>query len=224
MNNTNRNNIAEIIDRTAYTTIKNNLGGENSLSFRLLSDVFDEEINTAVCNEFDVTDTDKIPKDSVIEAILFVLNVKPSEGIIQLSKEHEKEFQEFVYHFVEDMPKDTLAYQQLVSDYIANLPDSTSVINNGDIGCLESEMERTIEAHLYGVRHSKFYKYLYSLCSDELNKDLCDEFEIESIVDILVRELSEALLFIGEWKPSYDTLSMISELEPHKIKATATKR
>ena len=48
MRNTNRNNFAEIIDRTTYTTIKNNLGGENSLSFRLLSDVFDEEINTAV--------------------------------------------------------------------------------------------------------------------------------------------------------------------------------
>ena len=32
MRNTNRNNIAKIIDRTAYTTIKNNLGGEHSLS------------------------------------------------------------------------------------------------------------------------------------------------------------------------------------------------
>jgi len=223
MRNTNRNNIAEIIDRTAYTTIKNNLGGEHSLSFHMFAELFDEEINTAVCNEFDVTDIENISKDSVIEAILFILKVKPSADIIQLSKEHEKEFQEFVYHFVEDMPKDTLAYQQLISDYIAYLPDSTSVINNGDIGCLESEIEHTIEAHLYGVRHSKFYKYLYNLCSDELNKDLFDEFEIESIVDILVRELSEVLLFIGEWTPSYDTLSMISELEPHKITGKATK-
>ena len=223
MRNTNRNNIAEIIDRTAYTTIKNNLGGEHSLSFHMFAELFDEEINTAVCNEFDVTDIENISKDSVIEAILFILKVKPSADIIQLSKEYEKEFQEFVYHFVEDMPKDTLAYQQLISDYIAYLPDSTSVINNGDIGCLESEIEHTIEAHLYGVRHSKFYKYLYNLCSDELNKDLFDEFEIESIVDILVRELSEVLLFIGEWTPSYDTLSMISELEPHKITGKATK-
>ena len=223
MRNTNRNNIAEIIDRTAYTTIKNNLGGENSLSFRLLSDVFDEEINTAVCNEFDVTDTANIPKDSVIEAILFVLNVKPSEGIIQLSKEHEKEFQEFVYHFVEDMPKDTLAYQQLISDYIANLPDSTSVINDYDIGCLEYETERAIEAHLCGVRRSKFYRYLYNKCTDELDGDFSKEFGVDSICDLPSDKLNEAMQFVSEWSPSVDIMEMISELERYKNKGKATQ-
>jgi len=224
MRNTNRNNIAEIIDRTVYTTIKNNLGGENSLSFRLLSDVFDEEINTAVCNEFDVTDTANIPKDSVIEAILFVLNVKPSEGIIQLSKEHEKEFQEFVYHFVEDMPKDTLAYQQLISDYIAYLPDSTSVINNGDIGCLEYEIERTIEAHLYGVKRSKFYHYLYNKCTDEIDTDFGKEFGIDDVSELPAERFTEAMQFLGEWSPSFDIMEMISEVEAYKITRTRTRR
>ena len=146
MNNTKINNIARIMNRTAYTTIKNNLGGEHSLSFQMFADIFDEEINTAVCKKFNVTETADIPKDSVIDAILFVLNIKPSDEIIQSSKEYENEFQEYIYHFVEDMPKDTLAYQQLITDFISSKSDNADVITDGDIGCLEYEMERTIEA------------------------------------------------------------------------------
>ncbi|MCI1269585.1 MAG: hypothetical protein LKG21_06770 [Ruminococcus sp.] len=223
MRNANRNNIARIIDRTVYTAIKNNLGGENSLSFRLLSDAFSEKINTAVCNEFGVTDTANIPKESVIEAIIFVLSVKPSEDIIQLSKKFENEFQEFIYHFVEDMPKDTPAYQQLINDYIANLPDSTSAIDDNDIGCLESEMERAIEAYLYSVRHSKFYKYLYSLCTDELDEDFSKEFCVDNISELPAEKFIEAMQFVGEWTPSYETLCKISELEPYKIKVKTAK-
>ena len=222
MNNTKINNIAKIIERTAYTTIKNNLGGENSLSFHMFADVFDEEINTAVCNKFNVTDTADIPKDRVVEAILFVLNIKPSDEIIQSSKKFENEFQEFIYHFVEDMPKETLAYHQLISDYIANLPDTTSVINDYDIGCLEYETERTIEAHLCGVRHSKFYHYLYNKCTDELDDDFSKEFGINSICDLPSDKLNEAMQFVVEWTPSFDTLGMISELEDYKIKAKVT--
>ena len=220
----NRNNIAEIIDRTAYTTLKNNLGGEHSLSFHMFADDFDEEINTAVCNKFNVTDTADIPKDSVIEAILFVLNIKPSEEIIQLSKEFEKEFQEFIYHFVEDMPKDSLAYQQLINDFLTSKSDSAGVITNGDIGCLEYEMERTIEAHLYGVKHSKFYRYLYNECTDELDTDFCKEFEIDDVSELPAERFIEAMQFVGEWSPSFDILEMINELEAYKITGKRTKR
>ena len=223
MRNTNRNAIAKIIDRTAYTTIKNNLGGEHSLSFHMFADVFDEEINTAVCNKFNVTDTADIPKDRVVEAILFVLNIKPSDESIQSSKKFENEFQEFIYHFVEDMPKGTRAYQQLISDYIANLPDSTSVINDYDIGCHEYETERAIEAHLCGVRRSKFYRYLYNKCTDELDGDFSKEFGVDSICDLPSDKLNEAMQFVSEWSPSVDIMEMISELERYKNKGKATQ-
>jgi len=223
MNNTKINNIATIMNRTVYTTIKNNLGGEHSLSFQMFADIFDEEINTAVCNKFNVTDTADIPKDSVIEAILFVLNIKPSEDIIQSSKEYENEFQEYIYHFVEDMPKDTLAYQQLIIDFISSKSDSVDVITDSDIGCLEYEMERTIESHLCGVRHGKFYHYLYNKCTDELDDDFSKEFGIDDVSELPAEKFSEAMKFLGEWIPSYETLSKISELERHKNKAKTTK-
>ncbi len=219
----NRNNIAEIIDRTAYTTLKNNLGGEHSLSFHMFADAFDEEIDTAVCNKYNVTDTADIPKNSVIDAILFVLNIKPSEEIIQLSKEYENKFQEYIYHFVEDMPKDTLAYQQLISDFLSSKSDSSGAITDGDIGCLEYEMERTIEAHLYGVKRSKFYHYLYNECTDEIDTAFGKEFGIDDVSELPAERFIEAMQFIGKWSPSVDIQEMISELERHKNKAKTTK-
>lgn len=219
----NRNNIAEIIDRTAYTTIKNNLGGEHSLSFHMFADVFNEEIETAVCNKYNVTDTADIPKDSVIEAILFILSIKPSEEIIQTSKEFENEFQEYIYHFVEDMPKDSLAYQQLISDFLSSKSDSAGVITNSETGCLEYEMERTIEAHLYGVKRSKFYHYLYNECTDELDTAFGKAFGIDDVSKLPAEKFIEAMQFVGEWSPSVDIQEMISEVERHKNKAKTTK-
>lgn len=223
MRNTNRNAIAKIIDRTAYTTIKNNLGGEHSLSFHMFADVFDEEINTAVCNKFNVTDTADIPKDSVIEAILFILSIKPSDEIIQSSKTFENEFQEYIYHFFEDMPKDSLAYQQLISDFLSSKSDSSGAITDGEIGCLQYEMERTIEAHLYRVKRSKFYRYLYNECTDEIDNNFSKEFGINDVSELPAERFIEAMQFLGEWSPSYETLSKISELERHKNKAKTTK-
>jgi len=219
----NKNNIAKIMNRTAYTTIKNNLGGEHSLSFHMFADIFDEEINTAVCNKFNVTDTADIPKDSVIEAILFILSIKPSEDIIQSSKEYENEFQEYIYHFVEDMPKDSLAYQQLISDFLSSKSDSAGVITDSDIGWLEYEMERAIGAHLYGVKCSKFYRYLYNECTDEIDTAFGKEFGIDDVSELPAKRFIEAMQFLGEWSPSYETLSKISEVERHKNKAKGTQ-
>lgn len=219
----NRNNIAEIIDRTAYTTLKNNLGGEHSLSFHMFADAFDEEIDTAVCNKYNVTDTADIPKNSVIDAILFVLNIKPSEEIIQLSKEYENKFQEYIYHFVEDMPKDTLAYQQLISDFLSSKSDSAYVITDSEMCWLEYEIERAIGAHLYGVKRSKFYHYLYNECTEELDDEFRMRFGVDSISDLPRDKYNEAMQVVGEWTPSYETLSKISELERYKNKAKAIK-
>ncbi len=193
MNNTKINNIARIMNRTAYTTIKNNLRGEHGLSFQMFADTFDEEINTAVCNKFNVTETADIPKDSVIDAILFVLNIKPSEDIIQSSKEYENEFQEYIYHFVEDMPKDTLAYQQLITDFISSKSDSADVITDSEMGWLEFEMERAIGAHLYAVKRSKFYHYLYNECTDELDDEFRMRFGVDSISDLPRDKFNEAM-------------------------------
>jgi len=220
----NRNNIAEIIDRTVYTTLKNNLGGEHSLSFQLFTDVFDEEIDTAVCNKFNVTDTADIPKDSVIEAILFILSIKPSEEIIQTSKAFENEFQEYIYHFFEDMPKDSLAYQQLISNFLSSKSDSAGVITDSEIGCLEYEMERAIEAHLYGVKRSKFYRYLYNECTNEIDTDFGKEFGTDDVSELPAERFIEAMQFLGEWSPSVDILEMISEVECHKMSRKVTKR
>lgn len=120
------------------------------------------------------------------------------------------------------MPKDALAYQQLLSDFLSSKSDSAGVITDGDIGCLEYEMERTIEAHLYGVKRSKFYHYLYNKCTDEIDTDFGKEFGIDDVSELPAERFTEAMQFLGEWSPSFDILEMISEVERHKNKAKTT--
>ena len=122
------------------------------------------------------------------------------------------------------MPKDTLAYQQLITDFISSKSDNADVITDGDIGCLEYEMERTIEAHLYGVKRSKFYHYLYNECTDELETAFGKEFGIDDVSELPAERFIEAMQFVGEWSPSVDILEMISEVEAYKITGTRTRR
>lgn len=135
---------AEIFHDTIYTAIKKHLGGENSISFRMLADLYDEELNNALCNKFNVKSDVEIPTEKVIDAVFFILNFKPSEELAELSEYHEEEFQKYLYRFVENMPKDSIAYQQLINRYMDNLPKVKTRITRDEIGCLENEFESLI--------------------------------------------------------------------------------
>lgn len=129
--NTTQNAKAEIFNDAIYTAIKKHLGGEYSLSFRMLSDLYAEEINNALCNRFNVQSDVAIPTEKVIDAVFFILNFKPSEELAELSEYHEEEFQKYLYRFVENMPKGSIAYQRLINRYMDNLPKVKSRI----VGC-----------------------------------------------------------------------------------------
>lgn len=213
-----KNAKAEIFYDAIYTAIKKHLGGENSVSFRMLADLYDEELNNALCNKFNVQSDVDIPMEKVIDAVFFILNCKPSKGLAELSEYHEEEFQKYLYRFVENMPKGNIAYQQLINRYMDNLPKVKTRITRDEIGCLENEFDSTLEAHLSGVKSSDAYDFLYSICSEELDTDFGKEFNVRYVDELPAEKLGEAMQFIGEWMPCFETLKKISDIEINFLK------
>ena len=52
------------------------------------------------------------------KAVAFLVEWFPDDIIMEVSSDLETEFEEFRYKFVEDMPMDSLAYQQLMEDFM----------------------------------------------------------------------------------------------------------
>lgn len=108
----------DFISRLAELNIEESLGGKHSLSYRIffrsccdfLDDDFEEAFGTTVLSELKTCQYD--------DAISFITEWFPPAFVMELSEQMESDFEEFRYRYVEEMPQDSPAYQQLMEDFI----------------------------------------------------------------------------------------------------------
>lgn len=100
------------------TTIEAILGGRYSVSYRMLSDVCLEELLDDLEAEFGTRKFSRLCNCRFDEIVEFLANWFPSDETMDLSCELEEALEKFIYRIVDDIPKESAAYQQIMEDFI----------------------------------------------------------------------------------------------------------
>lgn len=101
----------DYLGRLAELTVEAALGGKHSLSCR---DYLGDDLEEV----FGITELYELRPCQFNEAREFLAEWFPSDIIMEISVDIEADFEKYRYKFVEDMPKDSPAYQQLMEDFI----------------------------------------------------------------------------------------------------------
>ena len=67
---------------------------------------------------FDITSFSKLPSCLFDEAVMFIADWFPDDDTMELSIFVEDEFQRFIYRYVDSIPKESPAYQQMMEDFM----------------------------------------------------------------------------------------------------------
>lgn len=108
----------EYLGRLAELTVEAALGGKNSLSYRVLFRSCCDNLDDDFEEVFGTTELYELRPCQFDKAVAFLAEWFPDDIIMEVSSDLETEFEEFRYRFVEDMPKDSPAYQQLMEDFM----------------------------------------------------------------------------------------------------------
>lgn len=94
------------------------LGGKYTISYRILSGDCRDNFNNDMTEIFGTADFSELKACQYDAALDFISNWFPDDDIMEMSVEMEDSFTEFRYRYVEEMPQDCPAYQQLMEDFI----------------------------------------------------------------------------------------------------------
>lgn len=108
----------DYISRLAELTIEASLGGKNTLSYRILFPICCESLDDDFEEVFGTTELSELKTCQYDEALAFIVEWFPPDIVMELSVKMEQDFEKFRYRYVEDMPQDSPAYQQLMEDFI----------------------------------------------------------------------------------------------------------
>jgi len=108
----------DYLARLAELSIEAALGGKNSLSYRVLFRSCCDDLDDNFEEVFGTTELSELRACQFNDAVKFLAEWFPDDIIMEVSSDLETEFEEFRYKFVEDMPKDSPAYQQLMEDFM----------------------------------------------------------------------------------------------------------
>jgi len=108
----------EYLGRLAELTVEAALGGKNSLSYRVLFRSCCDNLDDDFEEVFGTTELYELRPCQFDKAVAFLAEWFPDDIIMEVSSDLETEFEEFRYKFVEDMPMDSPAYQQLMEDFM----------------------------------------------------------------------------------------------------------
>ena len=109
---------AAVLMALARISIDEALGGENTVSYELLSPICKIEMSLELGYSFGVGKIENIPADDFDDAIDFLLEWEPSVMLREVSDEIEEDFAEFRYRYVDELPPESPAYQQMKEDYL----------------------------------------------------------------------------------------------------------
>jgi len=108
----------DYLGRLAELTVEAALGGKHSLSYRVFSCSCRDYLGDDLEKVFGITELYELRPCQFNEAREFLADWFPDDIVMEVSSDLETAFEEFRYKFVEDMPKDSPAYQQLMEDFI----------------------------------------------------------------------------------------------------------
>lgn len=108
----------DFLERLAEIGIEACLGGKNSLSYRILFYPCCENLDSDFEKVFGTTELSELKACRYNDAVEFIAEWFPDDVLMELSVQMEKDFEKFRYRYVEEMPQDCPAYQQLMEDFI----------------------------------------------------------------------------------------------------------
>ena len=109
---------AAVLKALARISIDEALGGENTVSYELLSPICKIEMSLELGYNFGVGKIENISAADFDDAIDFLLEWEPSVMLREVSDEIEEDFAEFRYRYVDELPPESPAYQQMKEDYL----------------------------------------------------------------------------------------------------------
>ncbi len=107
-----------VLKALARINIDEALGGTNTVSYELLSPICAVEMNLDLGYIFGVAKIEDIAAADFDEAIEYFIGWEPSEIIKNISDDIEEDFSEFRYRYVDELPPESPAYQQMKEDYL----------------------------------------------------------------------------------------------------------
>ena len=117
-NNTITKKQVDYLKRLAELTVEAALGGKHSLSYRVLFRSCCDNLDDDFEEVFGTTELYELRPCQFNDAREFLADWFPGDVVMEVSSDLETAFEEYRYKFVEDMPKDSPAYQQLMEDFI----------------------------------------------------------------------------------------------------------
>ena len=100
---------AAVLMALARISIDEALGGENTVSYELLSPICKIEMSLELGYSFGAGKIENIPADDFDDAIDFLLEWEPSVMLREVSDEIEEDFAEFRYRYVDELPPESPA-------------------------------------------------------------------------------------------------------------------
>lgn len=108
----------DFLARLAELGIEASLGGKNTLSYHILFRPCCENLDSDFEKVFGTTELSELKACRYNDAVEFIAEWFPDDVLMELSVQMEKDFEKFRYRYVEEMPQDSPAYQQLMEDFI----------------------------------------------------------------------------------------------------------
>ena len=106
------------LEQLTDITIAAALDSPYSISYRMLSDICKKQFDIDFYDAFDITSFSKLPSCLFDEAVMFIADWFPDDDTMELSIFVEDEFQRFIYRYVDNIPKESPAYQQMMEDFM----------------------------------------------------------------------------------------------------------
>ena len=109
---------AAVLKALARISIDDVLGGKDTVSFYALSEICAMELSVALNNSFGVRKIEELLYYDFDDAIEFLIEWSPSQAVKDVSDELEEDFADFRYRYVDELPPESPAYQQMKEDYL----------------------------------------------------------------------------------------------------------
>lgn len=106
------------LEQLTDITIAAALDSPYSVSYRMLSEICEKQFGIDFYYAFGIDSFAKLPSCLFDEAVMFIADWFPDDDTMELSILVEDEFQRFIYRYVDSIPKESPAYQQMMEDFM----------------------------------------------------------------------------------------------------------
>ena len=108
----------DFLRKLEQITIEAALGGKYTISYKLLSVTCKNQLETEFLEEFGTRNFITLDLADYEEAINFLTEWFPEDETMAFSLAMEDALEDYIYRYVEEIPKESPAYQQMMEDYL----------------------------------------------------------------------------------------------------------